>query len=140
MPKSIFQVKKRKLLAIAGSIWILAGLNVAKIGFENYLLIKNLPFFYPILSLLIFSAFATLFYKLSAKHHKRIKSYHEDTRPFWHFFDLKSYLIMIFMISGGSLLRISSLAPIDFIAVFYAGIGLALISAGISFWQKFFKY
>lgn len=135
-----FQVKKRNLLAIAGSVWMIAGINVAKMGLDNYFLLKNLPFFYPLLSLVVFSAFATLFYKLSAKHSKRIKSYRENTRPFWQFFDFKSYLIMIFMISGGTLLRTSGIAPIEFIAVFYTGIGLALIFAGFSFWQKFFKY
>lgn len=135
-----FQVKKRNLLAVAGSVWMIAGVNVAKMGLDNYFLLRNLPFFCPLLSLLVFSAFATLFYKLSAKHSKRIKSYRKNTRPFWQFFDFKSYLIMIFMISGGTLLRTSGIAPIEFIAVFYTGIGLALIFAGFSFWQKFFKY
>ena len=34
------------------------------------------------------------------KHTKRILGY-ESHRPFWHFFDLKAYLIMTCMMSGG---------------------------------------
>ena len=34
--------------------------------------------------------------RMSKKHTKRILGYEGD-RPFWHFFDLKAYLIMAFM-------------------------------------------
>ena len=54
-------------------------------------------------------------------------------------FDLKSYLIMAFMMSGGIWLRNSGLAPEVFIAVFYTGLGCALGSAGILFWVNFIK-
>ena len=81
-----------------------------------------------------------MFYKMSLKHLKRISLYQEDTKPFWNFFDLKSYLIMIFMMSGGIWLRYSGLASTEFIAVFYTGLGLALIFAGIIFWNMFIKF
>lgn len=32
-----------------------------------------------------------MFYKMSIKHHRRIRGYAEPTRPFWNFFDLKAY-------------------------------------------------
>ena len=44
--------------------------------------------------------FGMMFFKMSKKHTKRIMGY-EATRPFWHFFDLKAYIIMACMMGGG---------------------------------------
>lgn len=79
-----------------------------------------------------------MFYKMSMKHARRIGSYQEATQAFWKFFDLKSYLIMAFMMSGGIWLRSSGLLPLEFIAVFYTGLGLALSLAGVFFLYMYF--
>ncbi|MBQ5332549.1 MAG: hypothetical protein J6K92_04740 [Oscillospiraceae bacterium] len=81
-----------------------------------------------------------MFYKMSIKHHRRIRGYAEPTRPFWNFFDLKAYCIMAFMMGGGIWLRYSGLVPELFIAVFYTGLGCALAGAGILFRVMFFRY
>lgn len=81
-----------------------------------------------------------MFYKMSMKHTKRIKVYAEEFRPVWHFFDLKSYIIMAVMMSGGIWLRSSGLVPDVFIAVFYTGLGCALALAGVLFWAMFAIY
>ena len=62
------------------------------------------------------------------KQYEEIKGYKEEFRPVWHFFDLKSYLIMAFMMGGGIWLRSSGIVSDVFIAVFYTGLGLALAS------------
>ena len=33
---SVFHVKKRTLLAVAGCVWLVAGLNVARLGILSY--------------------------------------------------------------------------------------------------------
>lgn len=134
-----FHVKKRTLLAIAGIVWIIAGINVSRVGIIAYLLMGKISI-HPFLSLLVFAIFGAMFFQMSKKHLSRIRLYKERTRPFWHFFDLKSYLIMVFMMSLGIWLRSSSLVSSEFIAVFYTGLGFALILAGISFWGMYFKY
>ncbi|ERJ83313.1 hypothetical protein HMPREF1987_01047 [Peptostreptococcaceae bacterium oral taxon 113 str. W5053] len=134
-----FHVKKRTLLAIAGIVWIIAGINVSRVGIIAYLLMGKISI-HPFLSLLVFAVFGAMFFQMSKKHLSRIRLYKERTRPFWHFFDLKSYLIMVFMMSLGIWLRSSSLVSSEFIAVFYTGLGFALILAGISFWGMYFKY
>lgn len=135
-----FRVKKRTLLAIAGTVWIIAGVNVSKMGVSAYRLTGKTTALNLFLSFLVFAAFGAMFYKMSVKHSKRISSYEEAERPFWNFFDAKSYLIMAFMMSGGIWLRSSGLVPAGFIAVFYTGLGLALTSAGLCFWIFYFKY
>lgn len=88
----------------------------------------------------MFGIFAVMFFKMSIKHTKRIQGYKESYRPFWHFFDLKSYIIMGIMMGGGIGLRNSGLLPDSFIAVFYTGLGSALVCAGILFWVLFGTY
>lgn len=136
---TIFHVKKRTLLLVASFVWLMAGFNVARLGVLSYQNIDMHPL-HIVLSLLVFVAFGTMFFKMSQKHSKRIKGYPEKYRPIWHFFDLKSYLIMIFMMSGGIWLRSSKIAPEVFIAVFYTGLGLALALAGVLLGIFFIKY
>lgn len=131
-------VKKENLLFIASIVWIIAGGNVLKIGIESYLPFFSIP--YLLLSALIFYLFWTkVFYKLVQKHTYRILQYKEEKQWFIKFFDLKSFLIMFFMITGGILIRVFHLLPESFIAVFYSGLGSALLLAGIVFGFRYFN-
>ncbi|MEG0441900.1 MAG: hypothetical protein RR544_06335, partial [Oscillospiraceae bacterium] len=124
-------VKKRALPAIAGTVWLIAGFNVARLGVLDYGKLPKITPLQVLLSLLVFAVFGIMFYKMTVKHTLRIAGYPEIKRPFWNFFDLKSYCIMAFMMGGGILLRSSGLVPPVFIAVFYTGLGCALALAGV---------
>lgn len=76
----------------------MAGFNVARLGVFSYRVIESKWYLY-ILTIVVFSTFGMMFFKMSKKHTKRIMGY-ETTRPFWHFFDLKAYLIMACMMGG----------------------------------------
>ena len=136
--KNKFYVKKRTLLLIAGIVWLIAGFNVARLGVLSYFKTGGEWFLYP-LALLVFCLFGTLFYKMSQKHTKRISAY-ESHRPFWHFFDLKAYLIMVFMMSTGLGLRAAGVFPDLFVAFFYPGVGCALILAGVLFIKNYLYF
>lgn len=140
MKRPLFYVKKRTLLAVAGCVWLVAGFNVARLGVLSYRKITTISIMHILLSILVFAAFGMMFYKMSMKHTKRIKGYEEEFRPVWHFFDLKAYCIMVFMMGGGIWLRASGLVPNVFIAVFYTGLGCALAIAGLLFWVMFILY
>ena len=67
------------------------------------------------------------------KHTARITGYGQERQFFLKFFDRKSFAIMAFMMTGGILLR-KFLAADGFIAVFYSGLGGALLlGAGDAF-------
>lgn len=140
MNRPFYHVKKRALLAIAGCVWLAAGFNVARLGVLSYIELDGFSIVHILLSIVVFCVFGFMFYRMSVRHTKRIRSYPQETRPVWNFFDLKSYLIMAFMMSGGIWLRNSGLAPDVFIAVFYTGLGCALSSAGILFWVNFIRW
>ncbi|CCY06443.1 putative membrane protein [Eggerthella sp. CAG:1427] len=128
-----FQVKKQNLLIIAALVWVAAGVNILHIGLEAYAegYVTTLNEVLSVVVGLVFW-FGT-FYKLTKKHTQRITNYEEQHQYFWHFFDLKSFIIMAIMMTGGIALRVSGIAPSVFIAIFYTGLGSALALAGILF-------
>lgn len=133
------KVKKKTLLLIACIVWFLAGFNIVRIGilsYPPYISIINV-----VLSILVFAIFQYfVFGHLVKKHTERIQNYKEERHFFMKFFDIKSFIIMAIMMSGGIYLRASSLAPERFIAVFYTGLGSSLLLAGILFGKNYFQY
>ncbi len=131
------KVNKKTLLLIACLVWGIAGFNVLRIGvlaYPGYLSLLNL-----ILSVIVFSLFQYfVFGRLVKKHTRRILNYTDTYQFFLKFFDIKSFCIMAFMISGGIWLRASGIAPERFIAVFYSGLGTSLFLAGILFGKNYF--
>ena len=129
-------VKKRTLLLIAGVVWLIAGVNVVRLGILSYFEIEQQWYWYP-LSALVFLLFGMMFFKMSQKHTKRIMGYSEERQPFWRFFDLKAYIIMAVMMGGGIGLRAAGVFPNQFVAFFYTGLGCALALAGVLFIKNF---
>lgn len=119
-------VKRNTLLLLACLVWSAAGFNILRIGIQaypDYLSVWNF-----LLSALVFAVFQRMvFGKLVKKHTARIRAYEEERHFFLKFFDVKSFLIMAVMMSGGIWLRSSGLAPERFIAVFYTGLGASLL-------------
>lgn len=132
------KVQKNTLLLIACLVWGAAGFNILKIGllaYPNYLQPLNYA-----LSLLVFAIFQFLIFgKLVKKHTQRINGYVEEKQFFLKFFDVKSFIIMAFMMTLGIVLRATNIAPERFIAVFYTGLGSALALAGLLFGYQFVK-
>lgn len=135
----MMKVKKKTLLLIACTVWSLAGFNILRIGilsYPPYISVMNI-----LLSIVVFTVFQYfIFGRLVKKHTDRIQNYEEERHFFMKFFDVKSFIIMAIMMSGGIYLRASSLAPERFIAVFYTGLGSSLLLAGILFGKNFFQY
>lgn len=135
----ILKVKKKTLLLIACAVWSVAGFNILRIGilsYSPYISVINI-----LLSMAVFAVFQYfIFGRLVKKHTARIQNYEEERHFFMKFFDIKSFIIMAIMMSGGIYLRAASLAPERFIAVFYTGLGSSLLLAGILFGKNFLQY
>ena len=132
------KVSKNTLLLIACIVWCFAGFNILRIGiiaYSNFLSPINFA-----LSLAVFAIFQVfIFGKLVKKHVTRINAYKENKQFFLKFFDVKSFIIMAFMMTFGIVLRATNIAPERFIAVFYTGLGSALALAGLLFGYHFAK-
>lgn len=132
------KVKRNTLLLIACLVWTAAGFNILRIGLMAYPTFHG-PLNY-LLSAVVFTVFQVfVFGKLVKKHTVRIAGYEEERHFFLKFFDVKSFCIMAFMMTGGIALRSSGIAPERFIAVFYTGLGASLLLAGILFGVNYGK-
>lgn len=116
----------------------MAGFNVARLGVLSYAVIEKRWYLY-VLSAVVFVLFGRMFFKMSKKHTKRIIGY-EEYRPFWHFFDVKAYLMMACMMSGGIGFRAAGIFLDIFVAFFYSGLGCALALAGVLFAKNYLCY
>lgn len=132
------KVNRNTLLLIACLVWSVAGFNVLRLGliaFPPYLSVPNV-----LLSIAVFVVFERfIFGKMVRKHTDRIHSYPEERQFFLKFFDVRSFVIMAAMITGGIWLRARGVAPEWFIAFFYTGLGASLLLAGILFGWNFYK-
>lgn len=130
------KVSSDKLLLIACLVWAAAGFNVLRMGlhaYSAYITALNI-----LGSMAVFTVFQLfIFGKLVRKHTARINSYGDEPQFFLKFFDVKSFVIMAFMMGGGIALRASGAVPERFIAVFYSGLGASLLLAGILFGRNY---
>lgn len=131
-------VKKRTLLLLASAVWLAAGVNIARIGVVTYRGYGTL--WHTLESGIVFVLFWRMFSKLVGKHTERIHDFVNERQAFWRFFDMRSFMIMAVMMSGGMTIRYAHLLPDVFIAVFYTGLGIALTLAGIYFGVNYLRY
>ena len=132
------KVRRNTLLLIAALVWSAAGFNILRIGLLAYPPYRTVVNY--LLSALVFTVFQVfIFGQLVNKHTARISAYEEELHFFLKFFDVKSFIIMAVMMSGGIWLRSSGIAPDRFIAVFYTGLGASLLTAGIRFGYQFVR-
>lgn len=134
-----YNVTRHTLLFIAGSIWILAGANILRIGILSWLSDTNDWIYKTGVAALVFLFFFRLiFRKLLSKHTQRIIQKKEKSCPF-SFFDLRGWMVMFVMITFGVVIRKLGLMPAVFISVFYTGLSTALILTGFLFLRQGYK-
>ena len=126
------KVRRNTLLLIAALVWSAAGFNILRIGLLAYPPYRTVVNY--LLSALVFTVFQVfIFGQLVNKHTARISAYEEELHFFLKFFDVKSFIIMAVMMTGGIWLRSSGVAPDRFISFFYSGLGTSLLLAGLLF-------
>jgi len=134
-------VPKRYLLLVAGMVWTIAGCilflrgTFYLVGNANYL---GLRFLIGIVGGLIFYYF--MFSRISLKYITRIKSI-DIVRPcLFSFFNFKSYVLMIVMITGGILLRKFDVINHNLLYNFYLLMGTPLLLSAARFYYAWWKY
>ena len=131
-------VSKRNLLFIAGLAWTTAGGILAGRGLSYVLRFSSLPAL-RIAAGLVFGGifYVLLFAKISRKHIKRIRGLNIPYPCAFSFFNIRGYLMMAIMISGGIMLRTIDMVNKDWLYNFYIAMGVPLlISASRFFWFR----
>ncbi|MGL5541449.1 MAG: hypothetical protein ACRDBX_07455 [Erysipelotrichaceae bacterium] len=126
------KIKKEQLLLLAGVIWLLAGGKVLQIGLMLYIPYTQIGSISA--SVLVFCLFHYfVFSRLVRKHTKRIVAYPDPAQSVLRVFDRRSYVIMVGMMSLGFMVRHFEWASDHMIAIFYSGLGSALVVSGVLF-------
>ncbi len=128
-----YGVTRNTLLITAGAIWLIAGINILRIGVGCWINDSQYWLFKAGEAALVFLLFfGIIFHKLYLKYTQRISGKKAKNCPF-SFFDVQGWIVMVFMITIGVLARSFHLLPESFIAVFYTGLSVALMGTGIRF-------
>ena len=129
-----YGVNRKVLLITAGVVWIIAGANILRIGIMTWLTDSQYWLFKIGEATVVFLLFFLFVFKrLYYKHTKRIGEKKKEKNCPFSFFDVKGWIIMIFMITFGITMRSFHILPDAFISVFYTGLSLALMFTGVLF-------
>jgi hypothetical protein len=136
-----FCVSRRILLFEAAIIWTFAGVMLLVRGslmLEASTGFSWLRIFGCIISGLIF--FRLVFARISRNHVLRIINLTGDRHLFYQFFNRRSYLMMIGMISMGIFLRTSLIVPLSSLSLAYITMGIPLLFSSFRFYHRWFYY
>lgn len=136
--ESVIVVKKQTLVLIAALVWTAAGANILRIGIAAALSVRW-EWWMILSAIAVFGLFLAMFLRIVGKHLKRIYGYAERKHCFLKFFDVKAYILMGVMMTGGILLRTLGVIPDMCTAMFYTGLGGALTAAGLTFGAEYCK-
>jgi hypothetical protein len=135
------RISKHYLLLIAALVWTFAG---GMLLYRGFTLNETLPGHWlveliaGILAGLLF--FRMLFNRISAKHVLRIQNLSIEQPCLFSFFNIRSYLMMISMITLGVILRKSGLMSSECLSLLYITMGIPLLMSSFRFYQTFFNF
>ena len=131
-------IPQRYLLMLGALVWTCAGSILLYKGFTlliSFLVFPYVEFFLSILLGILFYVF--MFSKISLKHTQRIFHLTIEYPCMFSFFNVRSYILMGAMITGGILLRKSGILPADILLIIYFMMGIPLFLSSFRFYHGF---
>jgi hypothetical protein len=129
-------VPKRILLFIAAGVWTFAG---SMLMFKGYKMLDTTSRYLWLKLLVVLlggiAFYLKLFSKLSLKHTLRILNLKNEYPCLFSFFNIRSYLIMFFMISMGITLRSTGWIPFPYLAFLYLMMSVPLLLSSLRFYN-----
>ena len=135
----MLRIPTKYLLLVNGLLWTAIGTKIALIGVDYYGRLESVPWWYYLLSAVVFGLFWFMFTGVVRKYAERIMAMPDPRTSIFKTFSVKGYLIIAFMITLGITLKQIPQVPDSFIAWFYCGLGPGLLSAGIRFIIRWWK-
>ena len=129
------------MLAIAGVFWTFAGGMLLSRGIFG-LLDEHANLYIDISIALVGGAifYWLLFSKISKKHIHRIVGLKPERPCLFSFFNVRSYIMMSIMISGGIALRVSHVMNPQILFSFYICMGIPLLVSSGRFYYHWYIY
>lgn len=135
------RASKRYLLLVAALVWTFAG---SMLLFRGYAMNNPIPVHWMmrlgscIVAGLLF--YRLLFDRISSKHVSRIRNLPVDLPGVFSFFNGKSYLMMLSMITLGITLRKSGVVAPEYLSLMYITMGVPLLLSSVRFYFNFLKF
>ncbi len=134
-------IPKRGLFLVAGIVWTIAGGMLLSRGTFG-LLHEGRHLFLEFIGGLCFGIvfYYVMFSKISLKHLNRITAIEHEKPNLFSFFNLKSYIMMTIMISGGITLRTLNIINHQVLFTFYVIMGIPLFLSALRFYKGWWNF
>ena len=134
-------VSKRNLLLVAGLVWTIAGGMLISRALMALWIIDH-HMWMEILAGIVLGAlfYIMLFARISATHITRITLITIDNPCFFSFFNVRSYILMAIMITGGITLRKMDIINREILYTFYLTMGIQLLVSAIRFFAAWIRH
>ncbi|MGE5383663.1 MAG: hypothetical protein ACM3PX_09575 [Omnitrophica WOR_2 bacterium] len=118
-------------------IWLFASVRVFLTAWEGTLETKT-PLFYFIIASFIGSILFTklVFMKVTSRYIRRIHTMTNERPSLFAMFSVKSYLLIMFMISMGIGFKYSGIVPLKYLSMFLGALGLSLFVSSLQFFRE----
>ena len=129
------------MLLVAALVWTFAG---GMLLYRGYTLSNPLPAYWEVKLFMCLIAglifFLLLFNRISAKHVRRIRNLPQEQPGVFSFFNLKSYVMMLLMLTLGVSLRKSGAIAPEYLSLLYVTMGIPLLMSSFRFYHSFFTF
>jgi len=133
-------VPRTTLYLIAGIAWTTAGSILFGRGLVNLIHLKTHLMIRLLVGLVLGIGFyLVLFYRISARNIRHIQLIQVSNPCAFSFFNLRSWLMMTLMISGGITLRKLNIVTPAYMFTFYVVMGVPLLVSAWNFYSEWFK-
>ncbi len=129
-------MNKKYLYYIAAAIWGIPGAILMFKGIQAYMMMPQQSLWWLFLiTLFVLVSFFFMFCRIVDKYSARIAALPEKTSIF-QTFPLRGWILVVFMMCLGMVLKRLSIAPAEFTASFYSGLGPMLVYSAFRFISK----
>lgn len=135
------KIKIKNLILFTGFIWLFAGFMLLHRAYSWINLLSENQLLISVVLALILAVIKTyfIFQKLTIRNINRITNFNEKFVSIWEFHVLKDKILIVLMISFGSILRNTPFIPKLALMPIYIGIGLAMLYSASLYFKKFFQ-
>ena len=133
----ILPVRREHLLLMQVLCWLAPGIVITRKGIVALLTVADSAperlWWLILIAVAVAVSFSLMFNNFIKLYTQRILSFPERKKSLFAFFDLRGYVLIIFMMGLGISLKYIPGMPVEFFAGFYPGLGIALSIAGVRY-------
>lgn len=133
----ILPINKEHLLLMQVLCWLAPGVKILITGVQSVQKVQTVHpervWWLCLIAVAVAVCFSLMFDSFIRRYTARILNFPERKKSLFAFFDLRGYVLIIFMMGLGISPKHIPCMPVEFFAGFYPGLGTALAIAGVRY-------